>query len=46
MSLDSYQGERVVLNIENMSLKDRDDAKYMAEELYRLSSRAKRGRGL
>ena len=46
ISSDIYQGERVILNIENMSLRDRDDAKYMAEELYRLNSRAKRGRGL
>ena len=28
-----------------MNVKNRDDAKYMAEELYRLSSREKRGLG-
>ncbi|MBC2578351.1 hypothetical protein HLB30_07460 [Peptostreptococcus russellii] len=35
----------IILNIKNMNVKNRDDAKYMAEELYRLSSREKRGLG-
>lgn len=46
VTTENMSGDSLVLNIENMSIKNRDDAQYMAEELYRLSNRAKRGRGI